>query len=243
MEFDTIFLIFSLMFGACFGSFITLASYRLPRDEDIFFKRCYCPKCGKPIGFFSLIPIFSWIFQNGKCSNCKLRISMRYPLTEIITSLLFLLSYFVFKISYNTIIVDLIIVVCIIMLISDLENYIFPDSMQISLLFLVLCFIFYNDFDILYSLMSSIVYFYTIVLAGLIVKRWKKRDAVGGGDIKFITIAGLVLGIELLPMFLLLCGIIGIIFGLIWKKMTKNDYFPFGPALILSFLFILFYFF
>lgn len=241
MELNGIFIIFSLLFGACFGSFATMASYRLPRNEDIFFKKSYCPKCGKSIGFFSLIPIFSWIFQGGKCSECKSKISIRYPIIEVITSLSFLLSYLIFGVSYNTIIVDLIIVVCMIMMVSDLENYIFPDSMQVALLVLVLCFIFYNGFDIFYSVISAIIYFSIIMLTGFIVEKWKKKDAIGGGDIKFITIVGLVLGIDFLPIFLFLSGIIGVIFGLIWKKVTKNEYFPFGPALILSFLFILFF--
>ncbi len=242
MELNGIFIIFSLIFGACFGSFATMASYRLPRNEDIFFKRSYCPKCGKPIGFFSLIPIFSWIFQGGKCSKCKSKISIRYPIIEIITALLFLLSYFKFGVSYNTIIIDLIIVVCVVMTVSDLENYIFPDSMQISLLVFVLLFIFYNGFDIFCSVISALIYFLLIMLTGFIVGKWKKQDAIGGGDIKFITIVGLILGIDFLPMFLFMSGVIGVIFGLIWKKTTKNEYFPFGPALIMSFLFILFFY-
>ena len=80
------------------------------------------------------------------------------------------------------------------------------------------------------------------MLTGFIVEKWKKKDAIGGGDIKFITIVGLVLGIDFLPMFLFMSGVIGVVFGLIWKKATKNEYFPFGPALILSFLFILFFY-
>lgn len=235
---SSFFIIFSLIFGAVFGSFITAASYRLPKNESML-TRSHCPKCNKPLKIKSLIPIFSWLFQKGKCLNCKAKISVRYPITELTTSLLFLISYLRFGFNWNTVIFDLIIVVCLIMIISDLETYIIPDSMQISLLILSLIFIYYNNFDILYSVISAIVYFGIIFLSGFIVEKWKKKDAIGGGDIKFITIAGLVLGVSSLPFFFLFSGIFGVIFGLLWKKIKKNEYFPFGPALVVSFLSLL----
>lgn len=238
---ENIYIIFSLLFGACFGSFITMASYRLPRKEDIFLKKSYCPKCKKRLKLKSLIPIFSWIFQKGRCSECKTKISIRYPIIEVITAFFFLLSYFKFGFSMNTIIFDLIIVVCLTMLISDLETYTLPDTLQVSLLVLSLSFICNNDCDIFYSVFSAFLYFLIIYLTALIVSKWKKKDALGGGDIKFITIAGLILGIYNLTIFLFLTGLIGVIFGLIWKKVRKNEYFPFAPALIVSYLLLLFF--
>jgi len=217
-----------------------MASYRLPRNEDIFFKKSYCPKCNKPIKYLSLVPILSWVFQGGKCSKCGAKISIRYPLIEIITSGLFVLSYLKFGVNYNTILFDLLITVSMIMLISDLETLIIPDSMQVCLLILSFIFIYINKLNFIYSAMSALLYFVVIYIAGFIVEKWKKKSAIGGGDIKFITIAGLTLGLENLPLFLFISGVIGIIFGLIWKKITKNEYFPFGPSLIIAYL-VLFY--
>ncbi|HSQ97449.1 MAG TPA: prepilin peptidase [Rickettsiales bacterium] len=238
---ENIYIIFSFLFGVCFGSFITLASYRLPKNEDIFIKKSYCPKCKKPLKFFSLIPIFSWIFQKGKCSMCSNKISIRYPLTEITTAILFILSYLKFGANLNTVLFDLIIVVCLIMFITDLETYTLPDSLQISLFLLSLLFIYNNNFDIFYSVLSSFCYFVLIYLVALIVSKWKKKDALGGGDLKFITVAGLILGIYHITIFLFLSGLIGVGFGLIWKKVKKNEYYPFAPALIISFLLLIFF--
>ena len=236
------FAIFSLIFGACFGSFITMASYRLPLGQDIVFKPSYCPKCGNKIGLLSLIPIFSWIFQGGKCAKCGDKISVRYPLTELATSLMFLISYLKFGLTANTIIFDFMIVISMIMIITDLEHYIILDSMQIAMLILSLIFILFNDLSLFYGVISAVIYFSIISIAGFIVSKIKKRESIGFGDVKFITIAGLILGIELLPLFLFLSGMLGIIFGLIWKKFKKNEYFPFGPALIVSYLFLILYF-
>lgn len=234
------YIIMSLVFGSIFGSFITAISYRLPRNESMW-TRSHCPVCNKKLKAISLIPIFSWLLQGGKCLNCGTKISLRYPLTEIITAILFLSSYLKFGYNFNTILVDVFIVICMIMIITDLETYTIPDSTQLALLFTSLIFIFYNNFDPLYSVFSAIIYFLLIFICGLIVEYWKKKDAIGGGDIKLITICGLVLGISLLPLFFLFSGLFGLIFGLIWQKVKKNEYFPFGPALVASFLFLIFY--
>jgi prepilin signal peptidase PulO-like enzyme (type II secretory pathway) len=119
---DFLYLTTSAIMGACFGSFATMASYRIPRREDIVVKRSHCTKCNKEIKALSLIPTLSWIFQGGKCSNCHTKISIRYPLIEIITSILFVISYLNFGISINTIIVDIVITSLIIFITIILEG-------------------------------------------------------------------------------------------------------------------------
>ena len=236
-------IIFSLIIGACFGSFISLVSYRLPNNEDIFFKFSYCDNCKKSLNFFSLIPIFSYFFQNGKCYNCKKKISIRYPLIEIISSILFLISYLKFQISLNTIIINLIISTLFIMIITDLENYIIFNSIQIVLLILNIIFIYINYIDFFYSIYSSFIYFIIIYFVSFFVKKYKNKDSIGFGDIKLITIMGLLLGYKNIHIFFFLSGLFGTIFGILWKKFKKNEYFPFAPSLILSYLLIIFLYF
>lgn len=75
--------------GIFFGSFFTLAVYRIPRKEDILIKHSYCPNCNHKLGFFELIPIFSYILLGGKCKNCKQKIRMRYLILEVLSGCLF----------------------------------------------------------------------------------------------------------------------------------------------------------
>lgn len=82
--------------GTLFGSFFTLATYRIPRKQDIVFKRSYCPNCGHELGFFDLIPILSYVFIGGKCKYCKQKISIRYPLFELSNGLIFVFIYMLF---------------------------------------------------------------------------------------------------------------------------------------------------
>lgn len=85
--------------GIYFGSFFTLATYRLPKKENITHKHSYCPSCNHELGLFDLIPIFSYLFLKGKCRYCKNGIGIRYFLFEILTGIVFVLFGISLKIS------------------------------------------------------------------------------------------------------------------------------------------------
>ena len=82
--------------GTLFGSFFSLATYRLPRREDILVTRSYCPNCKHKLGFLDLIPVLSFAFLGAKCRYCKIKISPRYFLLEIINGCIFLGLYLIF---------------------------------------------------------------------------------------------------------------------------------------------------
>lgn len=101
-----IFYILIFCIGTLFGSFFTLAVYRIPLHEDITHKRSYCPNCNHKLSFFDMIPIFSYLFLRGKCRYCKQKIRIRYLLLEIATGMIFLLFAMSLKISFLTIEMD-----------------------------------------------------------------------------------------------------------------------------------------
>jgi len=230
-----------LIFGACMGSFISMASHRLPKEEDLFFKRSYCPKCKKSIKVKSLVPIFSWLIQKGKCSECKNPIPKRYILIESITSLLFLINYLQFGFTVNGIILYLLLVCLMIMIVTDLEHYIIPDSIQIIMAILGFVYVIVNNIDIAYTIVSSLCYLIFICVLSFVCSKVLKKEALGGADIKFFAVVGIFLGILFLPSFLFMSGLFGTLFGLIWKKITGKEIFPFGPALAVS-LYLCLYF-
>lgn len=88
------------MIGAFFGSFFSLATYRIPKGEDITHTRSYCPNCKHKLSFFDLFPVISYIVRGGKCKYCKQKISPRYILLESLNGILFVGIYFVvYKVS------------------------------------------------------------------------------------------------------------------------------------------------
>ena len=96
------------MMGSVFGSFLTLATYRIPLNEDITHKHSYCPKCNNKLNFLDMIPILSYIFLKGKCGYCKTKISPRYLIIEVLCGLSFVLlaialNMNIYTININTI--------------------------------------------------------------------------------------------------------------------------------------------
>ena len=86
---EIFFYIIIFIIGSLFGSFYTLAVYRIPKRQDILFKHSYCPNCNHKLGLLDLFPIFSYIFLGGKCRYCKEKIRPRYLILEILSGLLF----------------------------------------------------------------------------------------------------------------------------------------------------------
>ena len=100
---NTIFYILIFAIGTLFGSFFTLAVYRLPLHQDITHERSYCPKCNHKLSFLDMIPVLSYVFLGGKCRYCKNKIRIRYLLLEIFTGMVFLLFVMSLNINLNEI--------------------------------------------------------------------------------------------------------------------------------------------
>ena len=91
------------MCGTMFGSFYTLAVYRIPKNIDIVKKHSYCPNCNHRLGILDLIPILSYIFLGGKCRYCKQKIRPRYLILEVISGIIFMIFAYIFNINIYTI--------------------------------------------------------------------------------------------------------------------------------------------
>ncbi len=88
---DIVLYILIFCIGSLFGSFFTLAVYRIPLGKDITHERSFCPNCNHKLSFLDMIPILSYIFLGGKCRYCKQKIRPRYLLLEILSGMVFVL--------------------------------------------------------------------------------------------------------------------------------------------------------
>lgn len=91
-----------LAFGAAFGSFLNVVVYRVPAKLSILLPPSRCPHCLHKLGKRENIPIFGWLLLKGRCRHCRSRISRRYPIVEAITGALFLLVFWRFGVSLQT---------------------------------------------------------------------------------------------------------------------------------------------
>ncbi len=227
------------------GSFASLLSYRMIKNQPIIFARSRCGNCQTNLKIRNLIPLFSWIFQRGKCSNCHEKISVRYPLIELIFLVSFLTIFFALhqEISWRMIILFLITATMIIMCIVDLEEYFIPNSTQYFLAVLATILVLLDGGVplVLINLKPAFLYMAFGICLYAFFYYVANIEALGIDDMKFFFVAGFMLGLKNFVIFMLLSGVFGLLFGSIWQKVKKEEAFPFAPAICLStFLCLLF---
>ncbi len=226
------------VFGMILGSFASFISHRLATKQSLTAARSECPKCGTALKARNLIPLLSWIFQRGKCSNCLAKISTRYPLIEVGFAVTFLIIFFACGQKFDARMILLCLITATLFTISiiDLEHYFIPDSVQYFLAILVIILRIY-DVGVdgaLINVKAAFIYTgFGLLMLGFFYFT-ADIEAIGVDDIKFFFIAGLLLGMNGFLLFMLLNGLLGAIFGVIWQKVKRDKTFPFAPALCVA---------
>lgn len=256
MLFIEIFLYASLfIMGSVFGSFFTLAVYRLPRKENITYVRSHCTSCNHKLNFWDLIPIWSYIFLGGKCRYCKEKIRSRYILLEIFSGLVFLLVALSLKISAFSTIIEFInlgfiyLFLCSVFIIGgiDKEIYKIHDGTILYGIAVSLAYGLFNalrGMTIKYALLGFFIYPILFLIIDLVLRAVKTTDdlPIGFGDIEYLALIGLFLGFGMQTLSLMLAIVISVFYFAIikFKNKKKNKLeksktqIPFGFLLSIS---------
>lgn len=229
-----------IIVGLAVGSFVTMASYRLPRGEAMGAGRSRCPSCKTALGVPALFPVASWLWQRGRCRYCKTKVSARYPLTELVQALLFLMVYTSQGMTWVALVLALLSVALLVMSVIDFEWYILPDELQWVCAGLAVIYHWLLGTHVAEVLLGA--GFGVLLGASLHYGfKWiRKKDGLGWGDVKFLAVSGLWLaGITPWPAYLFMAGVMGVVTGIIWRLAGNGPRFPFGPALAASLLLVL----
>lgn len=252
--------------GTLFGSFYTLAVYRIPKGQDITHTHSYCPNCGNKLGFFELIPVLSYIILGGKCKSCKQKIRPRYLILEILSGCLFVAFAYALKLNfYNINVTDLIslafislYLTCIILIsFIDKENRNIEKSLLAYGIIISLIYIVYLCVVEKASMYRYAIYLMAIIIILLIDILKIKKQAINSYTINILTLLLIMLIFTgeatciLTIITTLLAVATYIIINKIKDKKSKNKQieskhnlnikigFTMGLANILSFLIIL----
>lgn len=247
--------------GLFIGSFLNVLADRLPREESVVKGRSHCEKCKKTLQWLDLIPLLSFILIGGKCRYCHTRLSFYYPIVELATGALFvvttifalngsqfLISNFKFLINFQ-ILVNLtyylfIVSSLIVVFFADLKYGIIPDKVILPAALVSFLYLILNAPSLilphLLSAIAACLFFFILSLIKI-----KNRQSMGFGDVKFAFLMGLILGFPNIIISLYIAFLTGAIVGvilIIWrKKRAFGTTIPFGPFLVLGTLSALFW--
>ena len=228
--------------GACFGSLVTLLSWRIPRREPIGMTRSRCPSCLTPLSIPDLFPILSWCIHKGRCHHCHVSVHWRYPATELICAGLFTLIAAHSGISMESLCLAALATLLLTLIVIDFEHYIIPDSLQLLLAALALIYHFGIHNTHPATMLTSLgVGLGTGWMLQSGYRKLRHKEGLGTGDVKFLAVAGLWLDIPLMVSLFFYAGLLGILTAIIWRLMGKGAKFPFGPALAISMFLLILY--
>lgn len=223
-----------LMTGCLTGSFLNVVIYRLPREKSLVFPGSKCPGCDKPIAFYDNIPVISWLILTGKCRKCKENISLRYPLVELITGILFFLIYNSFNIGYNWIFLSYFVSLMVVITWIDIDFMLILHSITYPAIVVGFVYSYINNTlpqSILGFIIGTIL-FYLIAKISLLVM---KKEGMGMGDVAFVALLGAWLGLNNLLGSLFLSFLLGSLIGIAFLVIKgKSEHFPFGPSLAIG---------
>jgi leader peptidase (prepilin peptidase) / N-methyltransferase len=233
--------------GAIVGSFLNVVVHRIPRDQSIVRPGSSCPSCGTAIRFYDNIPFISYVVLRGRCRKCGQHISIRYFLVELITALAFLACFYVFGFSFDLAVALVFASLLIAISFIDLDFMIIPDVMSLGGILLGIALSFFRPrFSFLDSFVGIPVIdsLLGVLLGGgllfVIAKSYellRKKEGMGGGDIKLLGMIGAFCGIKGVIFSLIAGSFVGTAVGIplmLIKRQDTQYALPFGPFLSLG---------
>ncbi|MBS1125557.1 MAG: Prepilin peptidase [Nitrospirae bacterium] len=254
------------LFGLIVGSFLNVCIVRLPREQSIVSPRSQCPRCRTPIRWYDNIPLVSFITLRGKCRSCGLPISWRYPLVELLNGLLYLWAYAAFGMTGEAGLVMALCSALLVITFIDLDHQIIPDVITLPgmVIGLLAAPLFMSALEppmafglgkllpsagtyltgFVNSLVGLVLGAAPLFIIGWLWEKFRKVEAMGGGDVKYMGMVGCFLGWKGAFLTIMLGALTGSLVGMTLialKKHQADKVIPFGPYLAFGTLLTLFY--
>lgn len=243
---DLVLLLGVFILGLCVGSFLNVVILRLESGASFVRGRSQCPNCDHMLGWRDLLPVVSFLELGGKCRYCRRKISVQYPLVELITGLLFAVVLApvwlgeIWSPRFWFVEAPLLLGIfsaLVVIFVFDLRNYIIPDRVIYPALAAAFLLSFAQGvtvglwLDRLLAALLAGAFFLFLVIA-------TQGKGMGGGDIKLAALMGLVLGMAGVALALFVAFLLGAAVGLwliLQGKKSLQSRLPFGPFLVVGF--------
>lgn len=239
-------LIVTGLFGLAIGSFLNVVIYRLPRKITLITGRSRCPHCERQLKWYHNIPVISFLFLTGKCAFCSGKISLRYPIVELLNGLFYVYFYWQFSLSVEFAVYCFLTSALLVIFLIDLDFQIIPDTVTIPGMVLGLgVSLLPGGVGIIDAVIGLLVgggSLYAIAVLG----DWLfKKESMGGGDIKMAAMLGAFLGWQKVLFVFISSAVIGLLVSvflmLFSAKLRRERVVPFGPFLATAAMLAIFF--
>ena len=198
-----------------------------PKKENIV-QSSHCMNCGRKLGWRDMVPVFSYLFLRGRCRQCGARISIQYPLIEALNGVLYVVVFMAGGFTFSSVLYCLMTSALIVIAVIDERTYQIPVSQNLFLGLLGIIMTVYDFRHILSHIIGAVIV--SLFLYGLYY--FSSGKAIGGGDIKLMAYAGLLLGAKNIIFAFILACILGSVIHTIRMKVSKrNNLLALGPYL------------
>ena len=234
----------ALLFGLVIGSFLNVCIHRWTRGRSVVKPRSHCVRCRKMLAWYDNIPIVSYIVLRGRCRHCGKPISIRYPVVELITGLLFFFFVWTLGPSLTAIKMCVFGTLLVGLIFTDLEKRLLPDEFTVGGAVIGLAFSIFvpvPDFtgsavlwifgahvtgvwqSIAESVVGGALPAFFLFLGGWIFEKVRRKEGLGLGDVKLIAMVGSFVGLRNALMTLVLGSVAGSILGFLYIKIARKD--------------------
>jgi leader peptidase (prepilin peptidase)/N-methyltransferase len=215
-------IVITAVIGLVAGSFLNCLAWRIVHGESIMRGRSHCPACGHVLGVRDLVPLFSWVASKGRCRYCRQRISVRYPLAELLCALAFVAIVLRYDASLEAVELACFTGVLLVLSLTDIDEYLIPNGCIVAALAIRVIYIvsagWLYGLDtgsmLVESLIGGVAIVVPLFIVVLVADRLMGRDSMGGGDLKLFFVAGVYFGWRQCLFLIIAACIIGIVAGL-----------------------------
>ena len=222
------------MYGICFvfglliGSFLNVCIYRIPKKENITTTRSHCMACGNVIKWYDLVPVLSYILLKGKCRYCKTKLSVQYPIIELLNGILYCLICYVAGMNIKSVLMCALTSALIVIAVIDWRTYEIPFGLNVFIMVLGIIRLVTDRTNWLDYVIGA------VSVSGFLLVLYyaTKGRGIGGGDVKLMAAAGLFLGWRNCILSFVIGCVLGSVIHIIRMKVSKEDHvLAFGPYL------------
>ena len=201
------------LLGLCIGSFLNVCAYRLPLGQSVVHPRSRCTSCGRMLSWFDNLPVVSWVALRGRCRTCGKPVSWMYPAVEIVTALVFAITYLTYGLTLLSVVRVIFACALIVLFVTDLQHKILPNVITLpGIVIGFACSVFLPP-----GWVSSVI---GILVGGGVLfaiaeayYRVRGQEGLGMGDVKLLAMIGAFLGWKLVLLTLVFASFTGSLAG------------------------------